>query len=209
MINNYKKHSSKLLLFLLAFFFVQNIFAQTEFPARPEPPRLVNDLARVLAPDQAQALENKLDRFNEKTSTQIAIVTISDLSGYDKADYSFRLAEKWGIGQKGKNNGILILVKPKTQTSKGEIFVAVGYGLEAVVPDIVARETIIQNEILPGFRQGDYYAGLDRGTNVLMSLTAGEYPADQYTKARAKKGYGNGGKGSIIKYFLTTFFHKR
>lgn len=194
---------------LLTLFLVQNIFAQEEFPPRPDPPRLVNDLAGILVPDQREALENKLDRFNEKTSTQIAIVTINDLGGYDKADYSFRLAEKWGIGQKGKNNGILILVKPKTQNSKGEIFVAVGYGLEAVVPDIVARQTIIQNEILPAFRQGDYYAGLDRGTNVLMSLTAGEYTADQYTKASGKKSPGVGGIGIIIIILVIIFLFNR
>lgn len=209
MINKYKNRLSKLFLFLVTILLVQNLFAQEEFPARPEPPRLVNDFAGVLAPDQREALENKLDRFNEKTSTQIAIVTINDLGGYDKADYSFRLAEKWGIGQKGKNNGILILVKPKTQNSKGEIFVAVGYGLEAVVPDIVARQTIIQNEILPAFRQGDYYAGLDRGTNVLMSLTAGEFTADQYTKATAKKSTGVGGVGIIIIILIIIFLFNR
>lgn len=209
MINQNKNLFPKFFLFLVTFLLVQNLFAQAEFPARPEPPRLVNDLAGVLAPDQATALENKLDQFNEKTSTQIAIVTINDLNGYDKADYSFRLAEQWGIGQKGKNNGILILVKPKTQTSKGEVFVAVGYGLEGVVPDIVARETIIQNEILPAFRQGDYYAGLDRGTTVLMSLTAGEYTADQYTKATAKKGHGIGGIGIIVIILVIIFLFNR
>lgn len=209
MINKYKNRLSKLFLFLVTILLVQNLFAQEEFPARPEPPRLVNDFAGVLAPDQQEALENKLDRFNEKTSTQIAVVTINDLGGYDKADYSFRLAEKWGIGQKGKNNGILILVKPKTQNSKGEIFVAVGYGLEAVVPDIVARQTIIQNEILPAFRQGDYYAGLDRGTNVLMSLTAGEFTADQYTKALGKKSPGIGGIGIIIIILVIIFLFNR
>ena len=132
-------------------------------------------------------LEEKLDSFNLRTSTQIAIVTVKNLFGYDKADYAVRLAEKWGIGQKGKNNGILILVKPKTATESGEVFVAVGYGLEAVVPDVVARQTIIANEFLPAFKQGDYFTGLYRGANVLMSLTSGEFTADQYVKKVARK----------------------
>jgi len=209
MINRYKFFSPRLFLLVLTILFIQNLTAQDEFPQRPEPPRLVNDFAGILSPEQKGALENKLDQFNEKTSTQIAIVTISDLKGYDKADYSFRLAEKWGIGQKGKNNGILILVKPKTETSRGEVFIAVGYGLEGVVPDVVAKSAIIEHEILPAFRQGDYYSGLDRGTSVLISLTAGEYTADQYMKATGKKSVGIGGIGIIIIILVIVFLFNR
>jgi uncharacterized protein len=209
MITKYKIYSPKLLTFLFAFFLLQNLTAQDELPARPDPPRLVNDFAGVLSPAQRDALEDKLDRFNDSTSTQIAIVTLNDLMGYDKSDYSFRLAEKWGIGQKGKNNGILILVKPKTQSSKGEVFVAVGYGLEGVVPDIVARETIVQHELLPSFRQGDYYTGLDHAISVLISLTKGEYTADQYQKTAKKKGSGFGGLGVILIILILIFFFNR
>jgi uncharacterized protein len=209
MINKYKSISITFFLLFVTLSLFQNLAAQEEFPPRPEPPMLINDLAGVLSPGQRDALENKLDHFNEKTSTQIAVVTINDLHGYDKGDYAFRLAENWGIGQKGKNNGILILVKPKTESSKGEIFIAVGYGLEGAVPDVVARQTIIQNEILPSFSQGDYYAGLDRGTNVLMSLTAGEYTADQYMKASGKKGSGIGGIGIIIIILILIFLFNR
>lgn len=209
MINKYKFFLPKFLTFLLVLLLVQSLFANDELPARPEPPRLVNDFAGILAPPEKQALENKLDQFNQKTSTQIAIVTISDLAGYDPSDFSFRLAEKWGIGQKGKNNGILIMVKPKTQASKGEVFVAVGYGLEGVVPDAVARQAIVGNELLPAFRQGDFYTGLDRATNVLMSLTAGEYTADQYMKSAGKKNSGIGGLGIIIFILIVLFLFNR
>ena len=112
---------------LLLLFSAFGLKAQDEFPQRPEPPRLVNDLAGMLSGGEQQQLEAKLVQFGEQTSTQIAIVTVPTLSGYDRADYAYRLAEKWGVGQKGKNNGILILVKPKTANEKGEIFVAVGY----------------------------------------------------------------------------------
>jgi uncharacterized protein len=198
--NNRKIHfTTRLLPFLLAFFALFRLSAQEEFPHRPEPPKLVNDFAGILSPGDRGFLEHKLDTFALRTSTQIAIVTVKNLHGYDKGDYAVRLAEKWGIGQKGRNNGILVLVKPKTSGESGEVFVAVGYGLEAVVPDVIARQLIIANEFLPAFKKGDYFTGLNRGTNVLMSLTAGEFTADQY----ANKVKGKGGSGVIV---LIIFF---
>ncbi len=153
-----------------------------EFPDKPVPPRLVNDFAGMLKNNEADDLERKLVAFDDSTSTQIAIVIISDLMGYDKADYAQRLAEKWGIGQKGLDNGILILVKEKTKTSNGEVFIAQGYGLEGVIPDILCRE-IVDNEILPSFRQDKYFEGLDKATDVLMSLVRGLFPPDKYKKS--------------------------
>ena len=127
-------------------------------------------------------MKSKLVAFNDSSSTQIAIVTVTDLHGYDKADYAQRLAEKWGIGQKGLDNGILILVKPKTTESQEvRSHIAQGYGLEGVIPDIVCGQ-IVDNEILPAFRNEQYYEGLDKATDVLMALASGEFPADQYGK---------------------------
>lgn len=154
-----------------------------EFPERPVPPRLVNDFASMLSQQDADLLEQKLVAYNDSTSTQISIVTVADLHGYDKGDYAQRLAENWGIGQKGKNNGILILIKPKTGESRGEVFIATGYGLEGIVPDIVCAK-IIDDEILPAFRAGDYYRGLDKATSTLMSLASKEFTPDQYVKSK-------------------------
>jgi uncharacterized protein len=152
-----------------------------DFPEKPIPPRLVNDFAGMLNSSEINSLEHKLVAFNDSTSTQIAIVTVPSLHGYDKADYAQRLGEKWGIGQKGKNNGILILVKPKTGSEQGEIFIAQGYGLEGGIPDLHASD-IINNQILPSFRAGDYYGGLDKATTTLMQLARGEFPANLYKK---------------------------
>ncbi len=175
-------------LFLALFTLFTGAFAADEFPARPEPPRLVNDFTGTLSGSQVEALENKLDAFNRQTSTQIAIVLVKDLFGHDQSEYAFSLAEKWGIGQKGKNNGILILVKPKTNDGQaGKVFIAVGYGLEGVVPDATASHTIVNAEIIPSFKANDYYAGLDRATTVLMALTKGEFTADQYEKKYSKR----------------------
>jgi len=183
----YKSNSLRFILFFALFLFVSGLNAADEFPTRPEPPRLVNDFAGILSSSQVAALENKLDAFNQRTSTQIAVVIVKDIFGYEKGDYTFQLAEKWGIGQKGKNNGILIMVKPKSGNGEtGKVFIAVGYGLEGAVPDITARQTIISAEMMPSFKVNDYYTGLDRATSVLMSLTAGEFTADQYDKKAAK-----------------------
>lgn len=172
---NMKKTRFLIALLLL---FTYPSFSQ-DIPDKPVPARLVNDFAGILSRQETNTLEQKLVAFNDSTSTQIAVISVKSLDGYDIADYSQRLAEKWGIGQKGLNNGILVLIKPKTSDSNGEVFIAQGYGLEGVIPDITAAQ-IIDNEMLPSFRNGDYYKGIDKATSTLMSLAGGEFTADQY-----------------------------
>lgn len=176
-----------LLLITLSVFF-STLNAQ-DIPEKPVPPRLVNDFAGLLSSQEANALERKLVAFNDSTSTQIAVVVVKELNGYDLVDFADRLAEKWGIGQKGRDNGILILVKPKTTDSGGEVTIRTGYGMEGVVPDLTASE-IIDREIVPAFRNNDFYGGLNKATSTLMALTRGEYTADQYNRrsGSSKKG---------------------
>jgi uncharacterized protein len=156
-----------------------------DLPERPSPPRLVNDFTGILSQDEVNSLEQKLVEFNDSTSTQIAVVTVPTLNGYDKSDYAQRLAEKWGIGQKGKNNGVLILVKPKTADSRGEVFITSGYGLEGVIPDITCAE-IVDRDVLPSFREGNYYGGLLNAVNTLMALARGEFTAEEYGQGAKK-----------------------
>ena len=179
-----------------------SIFSQ-DIPEKPNPPRLVNDFAGLLNREEVNALEQKLVAFNDSTSTQIAIVIVKDLGGYDKADYAQRLGEKWGIGQKGLNNGILILVKPKTPGSNGEVFITSGYGLEGAIPDLTCGE-IVDNEILPAFRKGEYYSGLDKATSTLIALARGEFSADQYGK-KLKKSIGKGAPAGIFTIIFIIF----
>ncbi len=179
---------------------IESVFAQ-KVPDRPSPPRLVNDFAGLLKPDEVRMLEQKLVSFNDSTSTQIAVVIVSTLDGYDKADYAQQLAEKWGIGQKGLNNGVLVLVKPKTADSNGQVQIAQGYGLEGAIPDITCAE-IVDREILPAFRNGEYYTGLNNATTVLMSLARGEFSASQYGN-RAKK---SSGKSSPLPFIIIVIF---
>jgi uncharacterized protein len=192
-----------LYLLTLAFLFctvsIIGVFSQN-IPERPVPPRLVNDFAGLLKADEVRMLEQKLVAFNDSTSTQITIVIVPSLSGYDKSDYAQRLAEKWGIGQKGLNNGVLILVKPKTPDSKGEVQIAQGYGLEGAIPDITCGE-IVDYEILPAFKAGDYYGGLSNATNTLMSLARGEFSAAEYGQ-KAKKNAGKNAPVGIIIFVI-------
>lgn len=169
-----------------------------ELPEPMQPARLVNDFAGMLSPQQRDALEQKLDGFDRETSTQIAVVTVDDLQGLAPSDYAQRLFDKWGVGGRGKDNGVLVLVKPKRGNERGEVFIATGYGLEGAVPDALAGR-IVDYDILPAFRQGRYYEGLDKGTSTLMELSRGEYTADQYLQRNRK---GGGWLGILLPFGL-------
>lgn len=155
-----------------------SVYAQV--PPRPEPPRLVNDLANVI-PDQQEAfLERELVAFNDTTSTQIVVLTVPSLNGYDAAGFATEVGLEWGVGQKGKNNGLIVLIKPKTGArDRGQAFISTGYGLEGAVPDAIANR-IVDNEMIPYFKKNDYFGGIKAGTDILRSLTAGEFTAEQY-----------------------------
>ncbi len=176
-----KKYAIHLVIGVLLLGSPASLFSQDAIPDRPTPPRLVNDFAGILSRDQVAYLENKLVDFANQTSNQITIVTLSDLSGYAISDFAFRLGEKWKVGQEEFDNGIVILVKPKTSSEKGKVFIATGYGLEGAVPDAVAKR-IVEAEILPAFRKNNYLEGLDHAVDILFEITRGEYSPDQYMK---------------------------
>ena len=166
----------KKLIFVLSILALITVgaFAQVDnvIPPRPSPPRLVNDFADVLNEQQKQDLERKLVAYDDSTSNQIAVVTISSLQDYPIEDVALGILRKWGVGNKKNNNGIVVLVAVKDR----KVRIEVGYGLEGAVPDITAN-SIIENDITPAFRQGDYYKGLDDGTTSVMKAAAGEYKA--------------------------------
>lgn len=174
---------------LLIFFSILSLFVfgqNTDIPQAPNPPRLVNDLAGFFSSGETDRLEQVLVAFSDSTSTQIAVVTLKSLNGYEIKDMAVRILEKWGIGQKGKDNGILILIKPKTAEEKGEVAISTGYGVESFVTDALSKR-IIENEMIPAFKNGQNYHGVYKATLVLMSLVRGEFTADQYIKKHAKK----------------------
>jgi len=168
-----------------------------QFPEQMVPKRLVNDYTGLLTEQQQIALENKLLAFNNETSTQIAVVTYDDLQGYDINDYAQRLGEEWGIGQAEHDNGLIILVSPESRL----VSIQTGYGIEGAVPDAIAKR-LIENVILPAFREGNYYAGIDSAANVIMSLTRNEYTADEYMQT----GNGEEGGGSAAVIIMILMF---
>jgi uncharacterized protein len=176
----------KIFLFSLLSLLFTFTFAQ-DFPEKPN--TLVNDYANVLSADQKQQLESKLVTFNDSSSTQIAIAILKSVGDYDINEYAVELGRKWGVGQSGKNNGIMIVVA----VGDRKISIQTGYGLEGALPDIYAKR-IIDNDIKPNFKAGNYYAGLDEATTSIIKYTKGEYKNDS-PKASSKKG---GGGGSIV-----------
>ena len=184
----------KLIIVLIAVFSLVSVL-HAQIPERQNPPKLVNDFAGVLDKSKSSQLEGALVQFARETSTQIVVVTVADLDGYDPGDYAVRLAEKWGVGQKGKDNGIVVLLKPKVGNSKGQVFIATGYGLEGVLPDAIVNGAIIDNEMIPRFKQDDYFGGLVAGIKVMMEITRGEYTAENYQQSVK-------GEGSAVPFFI-------
>ena len=164
----------------MIFFFLSALSFAQDFPEQPNPPRIVNDFAGLLSSEEKAQLENKLVIYNDSTSTQIAIVTITSLGVYDASDYAFQLGQKWGVGQKGKDNGILILVAK----DEHKTFIATGYGVEARLPDAICKR-IISQTLNPNFKQGNFYLGLDEGTNQIFGYLTGEFKAEPKAKARS------------------------
>lgn len=166
----------RLLLFALVLGISLNVYAQV--PDRPNPPRLVNDMAGIFPSEQAKMMEDSLEAFARKTSNQIAVVTITDLNGQDKAQLAYEIGEKWGVGNKKFNNGIVILIKPKTSTN-GEVFIATGYGLEGALPD-AATKMIVENQMIPRFKKNDYIGGVNDALSVIKPIAAGEISFEDY-----------------------------
>ncbi len=125
----------------------------------------------MLQPQEIQALERKLVAYNDSTSTQIAVVTVPDLNGYDISDYAFKLGDAWGIGSQ-KNNGVLLLISRDDR----KIWIATGYGMEAFLTDALTKR-VIENVIKPNFKRDNYYGGIDQGTDAIIQIASGQYKA--------------------------------
>lgn len=183
-----------LILFTLISFTVG--FGQDILP-KPNPPRLVNDAAGVLSPEQVDILERKLVALDDSTSNQIAVVLIKSLGDYAIEDYAVKLFRAWGIGNKKTNNGVLIIAS----IDDHKLWIEVGYGLEGAIPDITAA-SIYRNEMVPEFRKQNYYRGIDNAINALTKAAVGEYKMKREHKSPA-----NGkGIGSIFTFIIMIIF---
>lgn len=182
---------NRILILLLPVIFMMTAMGQ-EIPEPMSPPRLVNDFAGILNSGQIRHLEQKLVAFDDSTSSQILVVIVKSLNGLTKEEFADQIGEKWGAGQKGKNNGVVVLVKPKYGNDRGQARISVGYGLEGAIPDAIGKR-IVENDMIPYFKQGDYFSGIDKATSTLISLAKGEFTAEQY-----KKGTGGSLAGILV-----------
>lgn len=142
-------------------------------PERPEPARFVNDLALMFDQSQAETLERRLAVYSDTTTTQIVVVTVPDLEGQDAASYATELGINWQIGSEKFDNGVVILIKPKNDNGSGEVFIAVGYGLEGAIPDAYAKR-IIEEIMIPKFIEEDYFGAVNAACQKIILLADGE-----------------------------------
>lgn len=171
------------LLYLLPLLLQSTFVFAADIPARPSPPRLVNDFASLMSPDEQDELERDLVAFNDSTSIQITIVTIGSLDGSDISSYAFELGNSWGVGNKGKENGVVILVAKQERKA----FIATGYGMEGVLPDALCA-TIVRRDMIPAFRDERYFKGFENAINAIFLASRGEYKADGQDEAKDGKG---------------------
>ena len=180
-----KFHSTKtsmvkkfsLLLFLLLPF---RSWSQ-DIPEKPVPARFVNDFAQLLSESEVATLEKKLENYQDTTSNQVVIVTTNSLNNYDIESYSYAISKSWGIGQKEKNNGVLITIAPNERKMRIEV----GYGLEGAIPDAVCKH-IIREKMRPYFKKNLYFEGLDSATSNVIKYASGEYKAEELNEKQPK-----------------------
>jgi uncharacterized protein len=177
--------------------FVCASLAQPTFPALTG--RIV-DQAGLLDAAARTRLDAKLQDLEAKTTTQLVVVTLPSLDGYDIADYGYQLGRHWGIGQKGTNNGVLLIVAPNER----RVRIEVGYGLEGTLTDAVSR-LIIDHAILPRFRTKDFAGGIERGVDDIVQVLSGD--ADDFKRRAAERdSRPRGGEGislfSIVLFIL-------
>ena len=173
----YKKTT---LLFILLFTCLNS---WSQIPSAPNPPKLYNDLNHIgfLSPSEESMIEKRLEKFEKETSNEIAVIIIDDLGDYDVSDYAIKISNLWKVGKEKEKNGIVVLIKPTGGKRDKKIFISVGRGLEGSIPDITFKR-IIENELIPNFKNEAHFKGLNDALDVLTSLSKGEYNSATYNK---------------------------
>jgi uncharacterized protein len=190
-----------LLLFIFSFC-VSTSFAQKaeSTASNTKIAHYVTDETGTLTSSELSSLETKLSDFDKETSNQVVVYMISSLNGESLEETSYDIAAKNGIGQKGKDNGVLLFIVKDDR----KLRIEVGYGLEGALPDALAGQ-IIRKEITPYFKQGEYYKGIDAGVDAIISATKGEYTQDK-RYAEKENDFGVGVCGIPILVFVIFMF---
>jgi uncharacterized protein len=161
-------------------------------PAFPALTGRVVDEAGLLPAQVENELGALLQSHEQATTNQVVVVTLKSLQGYDIADYGYQLGRHWGIGQKAKDNGALFIVAPKERETRIEV----GYGLEGTLTDALTKQ-IIDFEVIPYFKKGDFEGGVANGTKAIVAVLGGSYEADA-TRAKVSQG----GQANLSMYFI-------
>ncbi|MFC2080322.1 TPM domain-containing protein [Bacteroidota bacterium] len=193
-----KKIASYILSTLLIIFFSTTCIQSQDLPVPSSPTGWVNDYANVFNKNEIQNLSRKLNEYQYNNSTQIFVITIDHNNGYSASMLAPMIGEQWGVGQKGKDNGLILLMDMEDRI----VFISTGYGLEEYIPDAIAKR-IVENELKPAFKQGDFYGGVDAATNVMISLLDGKFTPDEY---REQSSSGAGSSIGVIIFMIIMFF---
>lgn len=188
-VNRSYLYSMKRNLFIVLFVFPLLVTGQ---PKIPELWERVHDEARILSEPFVHQLEQGLQIHEDSTSNQIAVLIIPTLADYPIESYTLAVAEKWKLGQKENDNGVLLFIAVDDR----KVRIEVGEGLEGVLTDALTNR-IIRNELAPYFRQGDYEGGIQAAINAIIQAIAGEYQAES---ASTSSGRGRG--GSMLPFLI-------
>ena len=175
---NYQMKLATIKYFFLTFFLsILTVFGQTpeELVNMKNPPqKLVQDYAHVFDAMQLKDLEDKLVAYDDSTSTQILVLTVESLNGYPLETFANDIGENWGVGTNGKDNGVVIVLSEQDR----KITIRTGYAAQIYLPPSI-NKSIIDNVIIPHFKQGDYAGGIDAGVNSIFQAFAGKYKQDK------------------------------
>ncbi len=148
-------------------------------PGKPTEKLLTWDYAGIFSPGEKALIEDSLEAFSRNTSNQVVVMTVTNemLDGMDMAEFGQQVGETWGVGYKGKNNGVVILIKPKTgddAMGKGRAFITTGYGSEGPLPDLLCSN-IVNERMIPHFRENDYAGGVMSALEVIKPALQGDF----------------------------------
>lgn len=168
--SQYKSHKRLVLSLFVGFLFLNVAHAQFEIPEKPSFQTSVYDYVSLLSSSQKNSLEQKLVKYSDTTSTQIVVAIINSTNGENINFLGAEWGQTWGIGQEKEDNGILILMAKNDK----RIAINTGYGIEHLLTDALSKR-IIERDIIPYFKQGNYYGGLNRGADAIFEVLNGEY----------------------------------